>query len=157
MRTLAFATFFVWRLRTGACGVGACGFWRYRMPPTKLQINPCWLRTLNRHETSPKQVSLLSAQPDYFRVFPFRTRFWSEYIKAKLIVSQLYSYLQRRSKSWEFTGAQTFWTKGEYILFMTGLSSEQGQIARRDYWWSCWKGQKRNTSDSIFLILYSEK
>jgi len=32
MRTLA--TFLVWRLRTGACGVGACGFWRYRMPPT---------------------------------------------------------------------------------------------------------------------------
>jgi len=30
---LAFATFLVWRLRTGACGVGACGFWRYRMPP----------------------------------------------------------------------------------------------------------------------------
>jgi len=29
MRTLAFATFLVWRLRTG----GACGFWRYRMPP----------------------------------------------------------------------------------------------------------------------------
>jgi len=32
---LAFATFFVWRLRTGACGVGACGYWRYRMPPEK--------------------------------------------------------------------------------------------------------------------------
>jgi len=30
---LAFANFLVWRLRTGACGVGACGFWRYRMPP----------------------------------------------------------------------------------------------------------------------------
>jgi len=30
---LAFATFLVWRLRTGACGVGAYGFWRYRMPP----------------------------------------------------------------------------------------------------------------------------
>jgi len=33
IRTLAFATFLVWRLRTGACAVGACGFWRYRMPP----------------------------------------------------------------------------------------------------------------------------
>jgi len=32
---LAFATFLVWRLRTGACGVGACGFWRYRMPPNR--------------------------------------------------------------------------------------------------------------------------
>jgi len=30
---MAFATFLVWRLRTGACGVNACGFWRYRMPP----------------------------------------------------------------------------------------------------------------------------
>jgi len=30
---LAFATFLVWRLRNGACGVGACGFWRYRTPP----------------------------------------------------------------------------------------------------------------------------
>jgi len=30
---LAFATFLVWRLRTGACGVGACVFFlRYRMP-----------------------------------------------------------------------------------------------------------------------------
>jgi len=28
---LAFATFLVWWLRTG---VGACGFWRYRMPPS---------------------------------------------------------------------------------------------------------------------------
>jgi len=28
-------TFFVWRLRTGACGVGAYGFWRYRMPPVR--------------------------------------------------------------------------------------------------------------------------
>ena len=35
MRTLAFATFLVWRLRTGACGVGACGFWRYQCPPIK--------------------------------------------------------------------------------------------------------------------------
>jgi len=35
---LAFATFLVWRLRTGACGVGACGFWRYRMPPKKETI-----------------------------------------------------------------------------------------------------------------------
>jgi len=34
---VAFATFLVWRLRTGACGVGACGFWRYRMaPPAKI-------------------------------------------------------------------------------------------------------------------------
>ena len=32
---MAFATLLVWRLRTGACGVGACGFWRYRMPPGK--------------------------------------------------------------------------------------------------------------------------
>jgi len=30
---MAFATFLVWRLRTGACGVGACGFWRYGMAP----------------------------------------------------------------------------------------------------------------------------
>jgi len=30
---LAFAAFLVWRVRIGACGVGACGFWRHRMPP----------------------------------------------------------------------------------------------------------------------------
>jgi len=35
---LAFATFLVWRLRTGACGVGACGFWRYGMPPIFLRF-----------------------------------------------------------------------------------------------------------------------
>jgi len=35
---LAFATFLVRRLRTGACGVGACGFWRYRMPPLTLNV-----------------------------------------------------------------------------------------------------------------------
>ena len=28
LRPLAFATFLVWRLRIGASGVGACGFWR---------------------------------------------------------------------------------------------------------------------------------
>jgi len=28
LRPLAFATFLAWRLRIGACGVGACGFWR---------------------------------------------------------------------------------------------------------------------------------
>jgi len=28
LRPLAFAAFLVWRLRIGACGVGACGFWR---------------------------------------------------------------------------------------------------------------------------------
>ena len=32
---MAFATFLVWWLRTGACGFGACGFWRYRMSPTR--------------------------------------------------------------------------------------------------------------------------
>jgi len=36
---LAFATFLVWRLRTGACGVGAYGFWRYRMPPSNYWRN----------------------------------------------------------------------------------------------------------------------
>jgi len=39
MRTLAFATFLIWWLRTGACGVGACGFWRFRMPPPPLCLN----------------------------------------------------------------------------------------------------------------------
>jgi len=29
LRTLAFATFLVWRLPIGACGVNACGFWCY--------------------------------------------------------------------------------------------------------------------------------
>jgi len=38
LRTLAFATFLVWRLRTGACGVGASGFGRYRMPPVEIGI-----------------------------------------------------------------------------------------------------------------------
>jgi len=28
LRPLAFSTFLVWWLRSGACGVGACGFWR---------------------------------------------------------------------------------------------------------------------------------
>jgi len=32
---MAFATFLVWWLRTGACGVGARGFWRYRMPSSQ--------------------------------------------------------------------------------------------------------------------------
>jgi len=35
LRPLAFATFLVWRLRIGACGVGACGFWRLGQLPTK--------------------------------------------------------------------------------------------------------------------------
>jgi len=32
---LAFATFLVWRLRTGVCGVGACDFWRLWQLPEK--------------------------------------------------------------------------------------------------------------------------
>jgi len=31
LRTFAFATFLVWRLRIGARSVGACGFWLYPM------------------------------------------------------------------------------------------------------------------------------
>jgi len=33
LRPLALATFLVWRLRIGACGVGACGFWRLLQLP----------------------------------------------------------------------------------------------------------------------------
>jgi len=40
---MAFATFLVWRLWTGACGVGAYGFWRYRMPPKR-----------STHQTGPE-------------------------------------------------------------------------------------------------------
>jgi len=36
---LALATFLVWQLRTGACGVGAYGFWCYRMPPQKIKTD----------------------------------------------------------------------------------------------------------------------
>jgi len=36
---MEFATFLVWRLRTGACGVGAYGFWRFRMLPPKENLN----------------------------------------------------------------------------------------------------------------------
>jgi len=35
---LAIATVPVWRLQTGACGDGACGFRRYRMPPPTFLI-----------------------------------------------------------------------------------------------------------------------
>jgi len=45
---MAFATFLVWRLRTGACGVGACGFWRYRMPPGKSRLCSTWLVGVER-------------------------------------------------------------------------------------------------------------
>ena len=39
LRPLAFATFLVWRLRIGACGVGACGFWRLWQLPVSLSTN----------------------------------------------------------------------------------------------------------------------
>ena len=39
LRPLAFATFLVWRLRIGACGVGACGFWRLRQLPPQKKLN----------------------------------------------------------------------------------------------------------------------
>jgi len=38
VRPLAFATFLVWRLRIGACGVGACGFWRLRQLPNEKSL-----------------------------------------------------------------------------------------------------------------------
>jgi len=48
---LALATFLVWRLRTGACGVGACGFWRYRMPPVLAEV-PFLLFQIHELETA---------------------------------------------------------------------------------------------------------
>jgi len=43
LRPLAFATSVVWRLRIGACGVGACGFWRlWQLPEQNLyQVVTC--------------------------------------------------------------------------------------------------------------------
>ena len=38
LRPLAFATFLVWRLRIGACGVGACGFWRLWQLPVQFRV-----------------------------------------------------------------------------------------------------------------------
>jgi len=38
---LAFATFLVWRLRTGACGVGACGFLALSHAP-RLVLYSCY-------------------------------------------------------------------------------------------------------------------
>ena len=38
LRLLAFATFLVWRLRIGACGVGACGFWRLWQLPENATV-----------------------------------------------------------------------------------------------------------------------
>jgi len=44
LRPLAFATFLVWRLRTGACGVGACGFWRLSQLPERYTSSLASLR-----------------------------------------------------------------------------------------------------------------
>ena len=43
LRPLAFATFLVWRLRIGACGVDACRFWRLWQLPLNSKIN--WINT----------------------------------------------------------------------------------------------------------------
>ena len=68
-------TFLVWRLRTGACGVGPCGFWRYRMPPESSTIT---LRVgfSSRHEmaicprmeSSSKWVGALSTNSMYWLI-----------------------------------------------------------------------------------------
>jgi len=51
---LAFATFLVWRLRTGACGIGACGFWRYRMPPAREMSSEAYHGAF--HKLSPQKI-----------------------------------------------------------------------------------------------------
>jgi len=43
-RPLAFATFLVWRLRIGACGLGACGFWRLRQQTEIVQKEKSYLK-----------------------------------------------------------------------------------------------------------------
>jgi len=70
-RTLAFATFLVWRSRIRACGVGACGFWRYRMHPAFLihMIVSCVCCPLcadmfaSEQEDSPEPVRSRSPSP----------------------------------------------------------------------------------------------
>jgi len=64
MRTTAFATFLVWRLRTGACGVGVCGFWRYRMPPNLYSNQNTGPITCFR--CYPKQSTALPIVPEKF-------------------------------------------------------------------------------------------
>ena len=54
LRPLAFATFLVRRLRIGACGVGACGFWRLWQLPVLSFV----LRRLFFHKKSARPVCL---------------------------------------------------------------------------------------------------
>jgi len=56
LRPLAFATFLVWRLRIGACGVGACGFWRSRQLP---QITHSYTQLLSSLLPYPHPISCL--------------------------------------------------------------------------------------------------
>jgi len=64
---VAFATFLVWRLRTGACGVGACGFWRYRMPPpTSITTNI----NLKKNQTNTEKYDKLKEYMSEKENFP---------------------------------------------------------------------------------------
>jgi len=56
LRPLAFATFLVWRLRIGACDVGACGFRRL------------WF---SAPMTATRYINLLKVAFSTFRVKPF--------------------------------------------------------------------------------------
>jgi len=53
LRFLAFATFLVWRLRIGACGVGTCGFWcLWQLPKVGNVKNLCFTLNLGFSELS---------------------------------------------------------------------------------------------------------
>ena len=55
LRPLAFATFLVWRLRIGACGVGACDFWRL----WQLPANTTWISSRGGYVTMKEYFSMM--------------------------------------------------------------------------------------------------
>jgi len=60
---LAFATFLNWRSRIGACGVGACGFWRLlQLPRLTTLLSRVTMQKYTSAHSKPQ--SLRQTQPN---------------------------------------------------------------------------------------------
>jgi len=147
---LAFANFLVWRLRTGACGVGACGFWRYRMPT--LHFHPIPLLEIPGTpfgekeafvcvESSPVTLTVDSVppitshapKPIFFSFYPYVNS------RSNMVFLNLDSQLRERSwpifqSSWTaFSSAPPATAPADALICLLGEIS-CGQSSRQSYW-----------------------
>ena len=89
LRPLAFATFLVWWLRIGACGVGACGFWRLWHLPRQFDTIPPSFQLRQDFRYAP-----------LFSLKLVGSVFLSEFIRPKRQLCQGNVFTKKKSGMW---------------------------------------------------------